>query len=133
MTEAEIFQVYSNANAAIQALYGQVISINFAMVVAIFYFLNRSGPVIKTLAFVVYLIGTFMFVGLMLEESNIKAMALRTLAAIPATAASPMTADLLGLSASWLFATTAVFLNGALWTMAAAVAFLLFAWKKPAA
>ena len=45
------------------------------MVVAIYYFLNRSGPVIKILAFIVYLIG--MFIGLMLEESNIKAIALR--------------------------------------------------------
>ena len=43
-----------------------------------------------------------------------------------------MIAGLVGLTGSWLFVTTAVFLNGALYAMIATAAFLLFAWKKPA-
>lgn len=132
MSEADIFQVVRSVSAAYAGLFGQIISINFAMIVAIFYFLNRAGVTIKLLAYLVYLVGMFLFIGLLLMESNIKAIALAALAAIPADKASSVTTGLLALQHSWLATATAVFLNGALWVMALSVAFLLFVWKKPA-
>jgi hypothetical protein len=127
MTEFELIEIVRGTNEQIAALYGQVISINFAMVVATYYFLNRSQFPIKALAFAMYLIGFIMFVGLMLEESNVKRVALANLAALPD--ASAMTQGLLSLQAGWLFKATAVMLNAGLWALALATTFLLFFWK----
>ncbi len=129
MSEAELFEVVRSANAQIAALYGQVISINFAMVVAIYYFLNKSKLTMKLLGFLIYLIGMLMFIGLMLEESNIKRVALNALGALPEP--SSATQGLLALQSSWLFQTTAVFLNLGLWALMASIIFLLFIWRRP--
>lgn len=131
MGEPELIEAIRTSNAQVAALYGQVISINFAMVVAIFYFLNRSRLTMKLLAFLIYLIGMLMFVGLMLEESNIKRVALSALADLAQADLSPLGAGLLALHQSWLFAATAIFLNAGLWAMMLATAFLLFVWRKP--
>jgi hypothetical protein len=131
MTEFKLIEIFRGSNTQIAALYGQVISINFAMVVATYYFLNQSRIAIKALAFGMYLIGFIMFVGLMLEESNIKRVALANLAALPD--ASAMTRGLLSLQGGWLFKATAVMLNAGLWALALATTFLLFFWKKPGA
>lgn len=128
--EVELIDAIRTSNQQIAALYGQVISINFAMVVAIFYFLNRSKLTIKVLAFLIYLIGMMMFIGLMLEESNFKRVALNALADIPAENLSAMSSGMLALHESWLFIATAVFLNAGLWAMIFSIAFLLFVWRK---
>lgn len=131
MSEVDLIDAIRTSNQQISALYGQVISINFAMVVAIFYFLNRSRLTIKVLAFLIYLIGMMMFIGLMLEESNIKRVALSALAALPQDNLSEMSSGLLALQGSWLFVATAVFLNAGLWVLIFAITFLLFVWRKP--
>lgn len=131
MGEVEFIDAIRTSNQQIAALYGQVISINFAMVVAIFYFLNRSRFTIKVLAFLIYLIGMMMFIGLMLEESNIKRIAMRALADLPADTLSPMAVGMIGLHQSWLFVATAVFLNAGLWALIISIGFLLFVWRKP--
>lgn len=131
MSEADLFEVIRAANAAIVALYGQVISVNFAMVVAIYYFLNRSGRAVKALAYAVYLIGMLMFLSLMVGESNSKAIAVHALGEIPPGTASAMTQGLLVYQASWLSGLTTVLLNLGLLVMVAAVTVLLFVWKRP--
>ncbi|MBI3437330.1 MAG: hypothetical protein HY054_01525 [Proteobacteria bacterium] len=129
MTEADLFEIIRGTNTQIASLYGQVISINFAMVVAVYYFLNRSRWTMKFMSFLIYLIGMLMFVGLMLEESNVKVLAYNALAALPAQSA--MVRDFLALRQSWLFTTTSVFLNLGLWTLPLAICFLLFFWRRP--
>jgi len=131
MGEVELIDAIRTSNEQIAALYGQVISINFAMVVAIFYFLNRSRVTMKVLAFLIYLIGMMMFIGLMLEESNIKRVALSALRELPAESLSTMANGVLALHTSWLFVATAVFLNAGLWALIVTTAFLLFVWRKP--
>ncbi len=131
MGEAELIDAIRASNQQIAALYGQVISINFAMVVAVFYFLNRSRFTIKLLAFLIYLVGMMMFIGLMLEESNIKRIAMRALADIPPDSLSPMGSGMIALHQSWLFVATAVFLNAGLWALIISIGFLLFVWRKP--
>lgn len=131
MTEADLFAAVRDANVQIAALYAQVISMNFAMVVAIYYFLNQSKIMMKLLGFLIYLVGMFMFVGLMLEESNIKRVALDSLAALPDI--SQPARGLLALQGSWLFHATSVFLNLGLWVLILAISFLLFVWRRPAA
>lgn len=131
MGEAELIDAIRSSNEQISALYGQVISINFAMVVAIFYFLNRSRLTMKLLAFLIYGIGMLMFIGLMLEESNIKRVALAALADLPQESLSTLANGVLALHQSWLFVATALFLNAGLWALILSVAFLLFVWRKP--
>lgn len=131
MSEAELIDAIRSSNEQISALYGQVISINFAMVVAIFYFLNRSRLTMKLLAFLIYGIGMLMFIGLMLEESNIKRVALAALADLPQENLSTLASGVLALHQSWLFVATALFLNAGLWALILSVAFLLFVWRKP--
>lgn len=132
MGETELLAILRETSAAIAGHYAQVISINFAMVVAVFYFLNRSGLAVKLLAYVIYLVGMFMFVGLMLEESNFKRAALDALAAAPRERLSPFARSVLALQASWLFTATSVLLNAGLWLLLGAVTWLLFGWRKPA-
>lgn len=131
MGEVELLQILRETNAAIAGHYAQVISITFAMVVAIFYFLNRSGMALKVLAFVVYLVGMFMFIGLMLEESNFKQVALDQLAALPRASLSGYADGVLQLQRSWLFTATSVLLNAGLWLMIGANAWMLFVWRRP--
>lgn len=129
MTEADLLEMVRASSAQIAALYAQLISISFAMVVAIYYFLNRARMTMKLLSFAIYLVGALMFIGLMLEESNLKRVALDSLAALPEP--SEATAGLLALQGGWLFQATAVFQNLGLWTLLASVAFLLFFWRRP--
>lgn len=131
MGEVEFIDAIRTSNQQIAALYGQVISINFAMVVAIFYFLNRSRFTIKILAFLIYLVGMLMFIGLMLEEANIKRIAMSALADLPPDSLSPMASGMIALHQSWLFIATAVFLNAGLWALIISIGFLLFVWRKP--
>lgn len=129
MSEADLLEMARASSVQISALYAQLISMNFAMVVAIFYFLNRSRLTMKLLGFLIYLVGSLIFIGLMLEEANLKRVALGALAALPDP--SPATQGLLALQAGWLFQATALFENLGLWTLIAAIAFLLFVWKRP--
>lgn len=129
MSEVEIIEVIRSCNEQITTFYGQVISITFAMILAIYYFLNRAPVAMKLLSFIVYLTGMLMYVGLMLEESNVKRVALSALANLdhPSEVASGVVA----LHHSWLFTTTAVFLNAGLWLLILATCLLLFVWRRP--
>lgn len=131
MGEAEIFETVRSTNAQIVALYAQFISINFAAIAGIYLFLNRATLPLKLVAFGVYLVGSLMFIGLMLEESNIKLVALAELGAIPADQISGLSRGLLALHESWLFNVTAVLLNAGLWILILGVAWLMFGWRKP--
>ncbi|MFT3722879.1 MAG: hypothetical protein QM773_04760 [Hyphomonadaceae bacterium] len=131
MGEAEIFETVRSTNAQIVALYAQFISINFAAIAGIYLFLNRATLPLKLVAFGVYLVGSLMFVGLMLEESNIKRVALAELAALPAGQLSGLSSGLLALHDSWLFNATAILLNAGLWILILGVGWLMFVWRKP--
>jgi hypothetical protein len=83
MGEAELLAIISGAQAQIAGLFGQIITVNLAMIVGIYYFLRRSGLGLKLFAYIVYLIGMFRFLGLMLIQSNVEIGALEGLRALP--------------------------------------------------
>lgn len=128
MTELDLLNL-ARANTANEiAYFGQMITINFAMIVAIYYFLNQARVAMKVFAFIAYMIGMLLFFGQMLFETNLKYAALAQLGALPHP--QPVTAEYLGLFHTWLGTTTAVLFNGAVWVLCLGVLYLLFFWKK---
>lgn len=132
MNASDLLALVRSVDQQVASLYGQLISINIAMIVAIYYFLNRAGLVFKFFAFVVYAVGMLAFWGMMLRESNVKSFALQALAHVPRADAPLPALAYLDLSTQWLFEATSVFLNLGIWLMWASTAFLLFFWRKPA-
>ena len=129
MGETELIGMIRDVNAQYAVLFGQIITINFAMIVAIYYFLHRSALLFRIAAFAFYAIGMLALIGLMLEQANYKNQALIALRALPAGQRSALTDSLLALNQSWLAQATSFFLNASLWVLFAVVAYLLFWWR----
>ena len=129
MGETELIGMIRDVNAQYAVLFGQIITINFAMIVAIYYFLHRSALLFRIAAFAFYAIGMLALIGLMLEQANYKNQALIALRALPAGQRSAVTDSLLALNQSWLAQATSFFLNASLWVLFAVVAYLLFWWR----
>ena len=128
MTELDLLELARNCTASSIGYFTQMITINFAMIVAIYYFLNQARLAMKIFAYLAYMVGMGLFLGQMLFETNVKFTILQTLKALPH--ASPVTLEYVGLYDSWLSRTTAVFMNGAIWILCIGVFYLLFFWKK---
>jgi len=129
MGENELIGMIRDVDAQYAVLFGEVITINFAMIIAIYYFLHRASLLFRVAAFGFYAIGMLTLAGLMLQQANFKAQALRALAALPPPARSQIGGSVLALHRSWLFQASSFFLNVSLWALLAAVAYLLFWWR----
>ena len=128
MGETELVAVIRDVDAQYAVLFGQVVTINFAMIVAIYYFLHRAALGFRLAAFGFYAIGMLALIGLMLQQANFKNQALLALAALPPVQQSQMAGRVLSINHSWLFQASGFFLNASLWVFAA-VAYLLFWWR----
>jgi hypothetical protein len=129
MGESELFGIIRDCNVQYASLFGQMITINFAMIVAIYYFLHRASVKLKLAAFLFYLIGMLSLVGLILTQANIKNYAVLALAALPPDRLSSVGASYLVFRTSWLAVATVTFMNASMWVMVAVVAYLLFCWR----
>lgn len=128
MGETDLLNLGRSITANQVSWMGQVITINFAMVVGIFYFLNRAQLPLKIFAFAAYLLGMLLYLGEMLIETNVKAVTLTSLKTLPHP--SPVTQEYLGVTDSWLGLVTRILFNGAFWILAIGIFYLLFFWKK---
>lgn len=128
MSEQELLGLARSVTANEVAWFGQVITINFAMIVGIYYFLNRAQLVLKLFAFGVYLVGMLLYLGQMLIETGLKFAVLKSLAGLPHP--SNVVQAYLGVLGSWLGILTAVLFNGAFWLMVIGIFYLLFFWKE---
>jgi hypothetical protein len=128
MNEQELLGFARSVTANEVAWFGQIITISFAMVVGIYYFLNRAQIALKLFAFGAYLVGMLLYLGEMLLETNVKAAALVSLAAFPHH--SRVVQAYLDVNASWLGTLTIVFFNSAFWLLTAGIFYLLFFWKR---
>lgn len=77
MSEAEILQLLENYTEQQTQLIIQIVSLHFALVVAVFYFLHRSGLAMKLAIFALYMLGNTLFLGLIYNLS-LKVVAART-------------------------------------------------------
>jgi len=128
MSEADLINLGRSITANEVSWLGQVITINFAMVVGIYYFLNRAGLALKVFAFIAYLLGMLLYLGEMLIESGLKLQVLASLRHMQSL--SPVAQAYVDLNASWVAVVTAVFFNGAFWILAIGVFYLLFFWRR---
>ncbi|HJW40150.1 MAG TPA: hypothetical protein VJ476_02860 [Rhizomicrobium sp.] len=128
MTELDLLTLARSTTQAEIGYFAQMITINFAMVVAIYYFLNQAQLAMKLFAFLAYMVGMLLFFGEMLLEANLKYTLLLTMKALPHV--SPVTERYLDLSGIWLTTLTAVLFNGAIWILCLGVFYLMFFWRK---
>ena len=131
MSELDLLNLARSCGQVISSDFAQVITITFAMVVAIYYFLHQAGIRMKIFAFIIYTIGVFAYLGMMLLESSVILGALKALGAIPAAELSPATQNYLRVRASWVGLTASILLNLVYWILWLGTGYLLFFWKKP--
>jgi hypothetical protein len=131
MSELDLLNLARSCGQAINSEFAQVITITFAMVVAIYYFLHQAGIRMKVFAFILYTIGVLTYLGMMLIESGLATGAMAALRAIPVAQRSRPTLMYLGVRESWVGITSAVLLNLVYWVLWLGTGYLLFFWKKP--
>jgi hypothetical protein len=132
MTELDLLNLARATGQSIDGDFAQVITITFAMVVAIYYFLHQAGIRMKVFAFSIYTCGMFTYLGMMLMESGVALGAMKALNAIPASARAVPTEFFLGVKASWVGTISTVLMNLVYWILWLGTGYLLFFWKKPA-
>jgi hypothetical protein len=128
MTELDLLTLARSMGDDITALFSQIITINFAMIVAIFYFLNQAKLPIEVFAYIAYGVGMLVFFGRALEQTSLLYGTLQQLRALPHP--SYLTQQFIGLQGTWLGIGTSALFNIAYWLLWLGVTYLLFVWKK---
>lgn len=132
MSEFQVLQIVESAMAQIIVLIGHIITINLAMMVALFYFLNRASLPLKIASFVLYTLGSLMFLLLAIRESNVSAGAKATLESLKPETLSPLTRSMLTFSDSPISIALNMMVNASFWALWIGVIYLLFIWKRRA-
>ena len=133
MSELDLLNLARSCGQTVSSDFAQVITITFAMVVAIYYFLHQAGIRMKILAFAIYTCGMLAYLGMMLLESGVAFGTQQALRAIPQTAQSLPTQYYLGVRSSPVGTISTVLLNLVYWVLWLGIGYLLFFWRKPAA
>ncbi len=131
MSQLDLLNLARSCGQTISTDFAQVITITFAMVVAIYYFLHQAGPRMKIFVFSIYTCGMLAYLGMMLLESGVAIGTLQALRAIPESERTLPTQFFLGMKSSWVGKTASVLLNIAYWILWLGTGYLLFFWKKP--
>lgn len=100
LSELELLTLARSSGQGISSDFAQVITITFAMVVAIYYFLHQAGIRMKIFAFVLYTCGLLMYLTMMVGGSATALGTARALQAIPHVAQSLPTQYYLGTRSS---------------------------------
>jgi hypothetical protein len=130
MSELDLLNLARSVNEHQVSWFAQMITINFAMIVAIYYFLHRARLPLKVFAFFAYTVGMLVLVGEMLVETNVKVGVLRALRAIPPEHRAQPTINYLVVTDSWLVLVTRITFNLSMWLLWFGVLYLLFVWKR---
>ena len=131
MSQLDILNLARSCGQSISSDFAQVITITFAMVVAIYYFLHQAGIRMKIFGFTIYTCGMLAYLAMMLLESGTGLGAQLALRAIPAEALELPTQYYLGVRASWVGTTSTILINLVIWVLWFGTGYLLFFWKKP--
>ncbi len=131
MSELDLLNLARSCGQTINAEFAQVVTITFAMVVAIYYFLHQAGIRMKVFAFAIYTCGVLTYLGMMLMESAALVGTIKALQAIPVAAQAVPTQVYLGVRSSFVGTVSSVLLNLVYWVLWLGTGYLLFFWKKP--
>ena len=126
MSELDLLNLARSATEHEVAWFAQMLTINFAMVVAIYYFLNSAKITLKCFTFFAYSVGMLVLLGEMLSETNVKLGVVEALRALPAAQLSRPGAHYLAFFDSWVADITAVTFNLSVWILWIGVFYLLF-------
>ncbi|MET0545706.1 MAG: hypothetical protein ABWZ40_05290 [Caulobacterales bacterium] len=132
MSEAELLSLAQNAIEQVASLFAQVITINFALAAAVFYFLNEARLQMKIFAAIIYGVGMLMYVGFIGVQTRMWDSATMALQAMPPASLSAPAAALLKLTNDPLLLATTLFLHIGLLILTIGSLFLVFFWKKDA-
>jgi hypothetical protein len=130
MSELDLLNLARSTTEHQVMWFAQMITINFGMVVAIYYFLHRAKLALKIFTFFAYTVGMMVLLGEMLVEANIKEGVIEALRALPAEQLSRPIARYLAVYDSWLTLTTRITFNLSVWLFWFAMCYLLFFWKR---
>ena len=130
MSELDLLNLARSTTEHEVTWFAQVITINFGMVVAIYYFLNGARLPLKVFGFFAYTIGMLILLGEMLVEANVKVGVMEALRALPAQQISPPTVHYLAVYDSWVSMITRITFNLSFWVLWFGILYLLFWWKK---
>ncbi|MBA3961149.1 MAG: hypothetical protein H0X40_04505 [Chthoniobacterales bacterium] len=126
MPDLELLNLARSATEHQVAWFAQMLSVNFAMVVAIYYFLHRATIALRLFTFFAYTVGMLVLLGQMLGESNVKFGVLEALRALPVTQLSRPSVYYLAFSDSSVALVTRVTFNLSVWLLWIGVSYLLF-------
>ena len=130
MSELDLLNLARSVTEHQVAWFAQMITINFAMIVAIYYFLHGARLPLKLFAFFAYTVGMLVLVGEMLVEANVKVGVVRALRALPPDRLAIPTISYLVVTDSWLTLVLRITFNLSLWLLWLGVLYLLFFWKR---
>ncbi len=72
MSELDLLNLARSTTEHEVTWFAQMLTINFAMIVAIYYFLNTAKMTLKLFTFFAYTVGMIVLLGQMLVEANVK-------------------------------------------------------------
>ncbi len=131
MSELDLLNLARSCGQTVSSDFAQVITITFAMIVAIYYFLHQAGIRMKLFAFAVYTCGMLSYLGMMLLESGVSFGAQKALGTIPQPTQALPTQYYLGMRSSWVGTTSTILFNAVYWILWLGTGYLLFFWRKP--
>jgi len=126
MSELDLLNLARSTTEHEVAWFAQMLTINFAMVVAIYYFLNAAKMTLKLFSFFAYSVGMIVLLGQMLVEANVKVGTIEALRELPAAQLSRPSVKYLAVSNSWLALATSITFNLSVWLLWFGVLYLLF-------
>jgi hypothetical protein len=126
VSEGDLLAIARSATEHLVSWFGQMLTISFAMIVAIYYFLKDARLALRLFTFLAYTLGMTVLLGVMLVESNIKAGATQALEDMPRDQLSGPTQYYLVLSHSWMSTVVSVTFNLSVWILWLGVLYLLF-------
>ena len=130
MTELDLLNLAHAEGDDIMSAFGQIVTITFAMVIGIYYFLNEAKIGLKLFSYLIYTVGMFLYFGQMITHSNVLVGVIEALHALPQDHVSRPTAHYLAVNDSWVRTLESGLITGGFWVLWLSIAYLLFVWKK---
>ena len=130
MSELELLNLARSTTEHEVTWFAQMITINFAMVVAIYYFLHGANLTLKGFTFFAYTVGMLVLLVEMLVEANVKEGVIESMRALPTQHLSRPTVRYLAVYDSWVSLLTRITFNLSVWLLLFGVFYLLFLWKR---